>query len=1246
MLDRVGLYLYSAAAITCMKKTLFCVCWILCCFFSTLQAQIGKIQAATGRLIGSTPVVRNMTADPRQLNIAIRDKKGLFWNRGKRKNPEIHWQESARTFREDPLRRMQQAPLPRQPLALSKTLSPEINFSTDGIQAAEITPADPTLCVGPQHLIQMVNGPSGTYFQVYNKSGQPLNAPTYLDNLVANAGYSGAGDGICLYDQYADRYIMSEFGTPAGRSDINTLIFFVSKTNDPLADWYIYQFTDTTYFPDYPKVSVWDDQSYFATSRDYGIPGSEFLGISCYAFNKQQMLSGSSTVQLQKVRLTNTVKYDGTAPINSFGPTPPPAGTPGLFTYRNDDGRTEEADADSVVLFGFSVDYANPSNSSFSTLKSLQTAPFSSLICSTGGYFQTCVTVPGNNANLMATTSFIMDKPVYRRFPGYESILVYHTVNGGGTGVAALRWHELRRTSGDWQLYQEGTYSPDNTNRFFPSMNMNSKGQIAAVFNAASKTIWPSVRVTGRNANDPPGSLPTDETTIASGTGYGTYSSRWGDYSMIAPDPANDSIFWCTSMYGTASGWKTKLAAIRLAPNKPLDAKLSLISSPLSGQIYCDPGDLSTSIQLGNSGTSTLTSVQINWQINGGAVQSTNWTGSLIYGNTVNVALPVTVAVQGQYTLKIFLTKPNGGVDQRPANDSLSTSFTVQLPVNGIIQEGFESTVFPPAGWSVVNPNAGSVTWARTTVASNSGSASAYMNLFNYDSPDDQDFLVSPSLLLQNTDSVRISFAHAHKPYSFSPNFSDTLMLMASLDCGNTFTELIWKKGGPDLASTAGATGDINWVPVTGDWQQNTISIPVSRFKGAGSVVFAWISVNKFGQNIYLDDISIAPYTLPQRDISVIGISSPPAETCDNQFRPVLTVRNNGRQIVNSFQLQLQLNDGSLVTRQFDSLSLGTGDTYTISYDSSFQLPQTGINVFRAIVSRPNGQADQLLFNDTLQRRIFLFTTATAPWQEGFEHAGFLLANWDTVNAAGTIGWQASNAAASEGTRSAYIRNFINPVSGDIDDLITPPASIGAADSIFLKFDLAYLNSKTSDQPTDTLQVFLTQDCGRSSILIYNKWGTSLQTVTDPNVPSSLEFTPLLSAHWRTDSIPLTGLIDPSQPVQFIFRNINNRNNDLYLDNLRLVILTLPAKLKSQGFLVTPNPSSGLVQVRIYNNQENLRRIEVVNMTGQQIWAREYSQSAGNLLNIDLSRQSSGVYLVRLIYSDGIKSTRIIKITQ
>ncbi|WP_290710365.1 choice-of-anchor J domain-containing protein [Flavihumibacter sp. CACIAM 22H1] len=1227
-----------------MFKNLLITIFLMLGLLGSPLAQKPAILSGRGTKIGSSPAIRQLHIPPGRLNTVVRDRHGLLWNRGKRKGPVVRNDPTAVQLIEDPLRFGNSNRLAR-PLG-TNILSPEISVNQEGMSAAELTPADPTLCVGPNHIIQLVNGPSGAYFQVYNKSGNSLTEPVYLDNLTQESGYSGAGDGICLYDQYADRYIMMEFGTPAGSGDINTLIFFVSQTNDPLGAWFIYKFTDPSFFPDYPKISVWPD-AWYASSRDFTLPDNLFSGVSLFAFNKEQMLNGANSVQMQRVRLNDVNKYDGIAPVNAFGQGLPDAGAPGLFAFRNDDARTSQADTDSIGLLAFSVDFSNSANSTLLHAGSVPTAPFTTTLCSDGGYFQACIQTPGNNNRLMATTSFVMDKPVYRRFATHESILVYHTVNAGPPGIAGIRWHELRKTGAAWTLYQEGTYAPDNTHRFYPSMNFNALGQIAAVYNASSSTLWPSIRVTGRNETDVLGSLPADETSVVTGSGYGTFSARWGDYNMIAPDPVADSIFWLTSMYGAQGGWKTRISAIKLAPNKNNDAKLAGIQSPLNGQIFCSAADFQPTIQLANSGMQPLTSARINWRLNNGPVQFIPFTGNLAFGQATSISLPITVSAEASYALQVFVSLPNGVPDERPFNDSLTVNFVLQPPLTGTISQGFEAAGFPPARWNILNPNTGSLSWARTTLASKTGTASAFLNIFNYNSPGDLDYLVAPSMQLNNVDSVIVRFSHAYKPYSNSPEFADTLMLMASLDCGNTFTELIWKKGGAELASTSGTTGDLNWIPANQEWTENRLSIPVSRFNSVGNVRFAFVSLNKFGQNIFLDDIQLAPFSLPARDLSVRTIIEPAATICSTSFVPTIELTNTGKTTITSFRIFLQLNEDALVARTITGLNLTSGSTYRLNYDSSFTGLVQGINRFRVFTDRPNGQPDLLTSNDTLVQRVFLFEEVPLPLLESFEQGSFPPAYWDAQSSpSGPTGWQLAAGPASTGLRSALSRNFINILNGARHDLFLPPVRTGAVDSVFLKFDLSYITSKPAGQATDTLQIWLTRNCGTDSVLLFSQWGQALQTITDPNTPGTVEFVPFSRSQWRTDSIDLTQLVAQQEPFQIIFRNINQQGNNLYLDNIQLYTLTLPPILKEKGYLVVPNPTDGQLQVRHYRELENLRRIEVVNAVGQTIWSRSYSGNAGSFIPVDIRRHAAGTYYVRLIYTNKVRSTKIIKTTR
>ena len=144
-------------------------------------------------------------------------------------------------------------------------------------------------------------------------------AGTILSTLT---GFSGAGDPVVVYDQLADRWLLTEFGPSAC---CNSLIVAVSVTPDPTGTWKVYQYTDPTFFPDYPKFSVWHN-AYYARTSDFNSSGTAFLGGSIWAFDRAAMLAGAATAAMVRVRLPdagtlsyynmNTIGMDGTTPLH------------------------------------------------------------------------------------------------------------------------------------------------------------------------------------------------------------------------------------------------------------------------------------------------------------------------------------------------------------------------------------------------------------------------------------------------------------------------------------------------------------------------------------------------------------------------------------------------------------------------------------------------------------------------------------------------------------------------------------------------------------------------------------------------------------------------------------------------------------------------------------------------------------------------------------------------------------------
>jgi len=287
--------------------------------------------------------------------------------------------------------------------------------------------------------------------------------------------------------------------------------------------------------------------------------------------------------------------------------------------------------------------------------------------------------------------------------------------------------------------------------------------------------------------------------------------------------------------------WQSDLITSTLVP---LDASLSTITSPSGNS--CD-STINPVVTIENWGTSTLTSLNIVYFIDSNTPLTYNWSGSLANQATATVNLPAMNASFGAHTFTAYTTNPNGSSDQNNANDTSHSSFTIitQAQVIAPLIEGFESSVFPPNLWTVTSG------WERdSTVGGFGNSASSALMPF-YSDPSNG-YLYSPFIdLTQMNTPIKISFNVAYSRYD--AQYSDTLILAVSSDCGMTWTTL-WEKGGDTLA-TAPDDNSNEFVPTSAQWRNELIDI--TSYAGQSKIQFLFEGLSGYGNDCYLDDINI-----------------------------------------------------------------------------------------------------------------------------------------------------------------------------------------------------------------------------------------------------------------------------------------------------------------------------------------------------------------------------------------------------
>ena len=448
--------------------------------------------------------------------------------------------------------------------------TPNLNF--EGTAFTGVVPPDTVGEVGPNHYIQMVNSATGSQVAIYDKAGSPL-ATFDLDSLWTAGGAcaSGTGDPIVLHDSLADRWLLSEFADTG-----NHLCVYITRTADPVSGGYfLYDFA-VPEFPDYPKYAVWPDAYYVSSNES---------SPAAYALDRIKMLGGlPATFQRFTAPSLAAFGFQALTPGDLDGPTAPPLGSPNYFIRHRDDEAhnpgTNDPTQDFVDIFQFHVDFVTPTLSTFTGPVSIPVAEFDSELCGFSSFF--CFPQPGTTRTLDPLREVVMWRLQYRNFGTHETLVGNFVTDVDGTDHGGIRWFELRKTGvGPWTLFQQGTQAPDSDNRWMGSIAMDKAGNIALGYSVSSTSVFPSIRYAGREAVDPAGTLPQGEASIIAGAVSQTGSTRWGDYSSMNVDPADDCTFWYTNEYVGAGGlWRTRIASfnfpscLALPPPPPLPPPL------------------------------------------------------------------------------------------------------------------------------------------------------------------------------------------------------------------------------------------------------------------------------------------------------------------------------------------------------------------------------------------------------------------------------------------------------------------------------------------------------------------------------------------------------------------------------------------------------------------------------------------------------------------------------------------------
>lgn len=324
------------------------------------------------------------------------------------------------------------------------------------------------------------------------------------------------------------------------------------------------------------------------------------------------------------------------------------------------------------------------------------------------------------------------------------------------------------------------------------------------------------------------------------------------------------------------------------------DVSLSHVTLPARS---CS-NQVSAKVLVQNTGSAMISSIHLNYS-DGATNHAYTWSGNLPPFQHETISLPVlTQTAAGQYTLTVSADTVNGNVpDQVAANNSGSAVFriaTASLPV----EERFDNVNYQ-GSWLLQRSGDQYMPWSYDE---DQHAIFSFNSVFIFDNAGRREELLSPLMDVSNTPQL---FAHIDIAYNYTrftaavsgidTVLADTLEIMISNDCGNTF-QTIYAKGGTDLSTYPQPITDPNSLaayelsPGQANWRKEVINL--SPYLSSGQIILKFSYKSALGGSILLDNI-----TFSQNGTGIEEAFKPQVTLSPNPANDLVTIQSGSDKI-------------------------------------------------------------------------------------------------------------------------------------------------------------------------------------------------------------------------------------------------------------------------------------------------------------------------------------------------------------
>ena len=421
---------------------------------------------------------------------------------------------------------------------------PAIDVRFDGPYDRYVTPPDPVMAVGLDHVVSLIN----RLISVYDKQGNLLDGPTTLREFFGVPSSFSTFDPLAVYDPFSDRFIVVCTSKDDSQQDSRLYIAF-SQTGDATAGWNTYYVDadrgQSGNWADYPSIGI-DRNAVYLTANMFSY-SNFFRNVTLYVYDKEDGYAGRS---LDNTHLIDVETASGGSPYRLRPATIEETVSGDVFYLM----QGSNSFAGSLNLFRLTGDRFSSPNLDASTV------PLPSSYSGPGDARQ-----PGTDSGV-DTLGGSLWNVVYR-----DGTLWTAQAISESPSIAA--WvHRIAVTGSSASREQTYELSDSDNDTYFPYVLPDAEDDDFALLSAYS---GPGRHVTGRYWNvGATGTVRRTELLVDSDRV--NTSDRHGDYFAVGYDPEDRNRLWMIAQFMRDSSFagNQKIASVRFedegtAPGPP-----------------------------------------------------------------------------------------------------------------------------------------------------------------------------------------------------------------------------------------------------------------------------------------------------------------------------------------------------------------------------------------------------------------------------------------------------------------------------------------------------------------------------------------------------------------------------------------------------------------------------------------------------------------------------------------------------